>query len=237
MEITVWSVLFLASLTAVATGLGALPFLVVRNVTEGRLGMANALAAGLMLSASLILVLEGWDHSATLTILGVLAGAGAVWLAQVMLHDHEEEMSVGALRGADARKALMIMGVMTAHSFAEGIGVGVSYGGGDELVQAHDRIAGLRGGRLREGGEQREGGASAGERVADVGGVADVRGHDGSPSMVRTSPRRPLRASPARRLARTSRRRRSRAISRPASLPTSWSAVVSESAAEGSDAS
>ena len=132
MTIDVFTVAFLALLTAVATGLGALPFLFVRAVGERRLGAANALAAGLMLAASAVLLWEGWNADLPMTVLGAVLGAVAVWLSQVLLH-RREDVSVGDMQGADARKAILIMGVMTAHSFAEGIGVGVSYGGGNEL--------------------------------------------------------------------------------------------------------
>ena len=132
LEINLVTVTFLAFLTAVATGLGALPFLFVRTIDGSRLGTANALAAGLMLAASLMLVIEGWDYGAVGTVAGVVAGALFVWGSGKWL-DRYEHLDVGALTGANAKKALLIMGVMTVHSMAEGVGVGVSYGGGEAL--------------------------------------------------------------------------------------------------------
>lgn len=132
LEINLLTVTLLALGTALATGLGALPFAFVRSVDGVRLGTANALAAGLMLAASLMLVVEGWAHSVGGTLGGVIAGAAFVWASGRWL-DGRDDLDVGALRGADARKALLIMGVMTVHSLAEGVGVGVSYGGGEAL--------------------------------------------------------------------------------------------------------
>ena len=61
-----------------------------------------------------------------------LAGVAFVWIIQRSLNSGGEP-HVGALSGADARKALLIVGVMTAHSVAEGVGVGASFGGGNTL--------------------------------------------------------------------------------------------------------
>ena len=116
-----------ALLTALATGLGALPLLALRRVPEKWMGISNGAAAGVMLAASFQLVREGLGISMPRTVIGMLIGLAAIVVSQKML-SRDHEMSVAELEGASARKALLILGVMTAHSFAEGIGVGVSFG-------------------------------------------------------------------------------------------------------------
>jgi zinc transporter ZupT len=121
-----------ALVTALATGLGAVPFTFF-SLDGGRwLGRANALAAGVMLGAGLSLLIEGADRSAQRTAIGALVGVLFVHLAQKLL-DRVGSPDLGQLTGADARKALLIVAVMTVHSASEGIGVGASFGGGQRL--------------------------------------------------------------------------------------------------------
>ncbi len=129
--LTPWTVFLYALFTAVATGFGALPFLFTRNIVARHLGLANAAAAGLMLSASFGLIYEGVNYSLARTLLGVVLGLFFIQLSHRFLHGRE--VSFGSLNGLDARKALMIVGIMTLHSFAEGVGVGVAFGGGEAL--------------------------------------------------------------------------------------------------------
>ena len=127
------TLVFIAALiTALATGLGALPLLAMRKVSVRNLAIGNALASGLMLAATFQLVSEGFEFSAPRTLLGLLLGLGGIWLAKRYL-DSRDGVSIGDVNGADALKILLIMGIMTVHSAAEGIGVGVAYGGGREL--------------------------------------------------------------------------------------------------------
>jgi ZIP family zinc transporter len=125
------AVVFTAALaTALATGLGALPF-AVRRLEAGRwLGAANAVASGVMLGASLSLVLEGARYSGARTALGAVCGAMFIALVYRFVNARHA-LRLGTLNGFDARKALLIVIVMTVHSVAEGVGVGAAFGGGD----------------------------------------------------------------------------------------------------------
>ncbi len=121
-----------AMLTALATGLGALPFIFFKKVSREWLGYSNAVAAGLMLTASFTLIFEGLQFGLWKTVIGILAGLIFILFSDNWL-GRQSDLSISNLKGADARKAIMILGVMTLHSFTEGVGVGVSFGEGQDL--------------------------------------------------------------------------------------------------------
>jgi len=118
--------------TALATGLGALPFAFVRTVSRNAVAYANAVASGLMLGASFGLVAEGTDYGAWQTIAGAVVGVVFIIGTEILLR--HREAGFAAVRGAGARRMLLMMIVMTVHSFAEGVAVGVSFGGGITLA-------------------------------------------------------------------------------------------------------
>jgi len=132
MDMQIVTVVAAALLTAVMTGVGALPFLVVREMGARTTGLATALAAGLMLAASHSLIAEATTLAVLRALLGVVVGLAAI-LASDRLLAGTGDVEVADLQGAGAVKALMILGIMTAHSFAEGIGVGVSFAGREGL--------------------------------------------------------------------------------------------------------
>ena len=90
---TTAAVFLTALATALATGLGALPFLFKRGDARRWLGSANAVASGVMLGASASLLLEGLDRSGGQTAVGALAGAVFVALAYRVVGDRKDSTS------------------------------------------------------------------------------------------------------------------------------------------------
>jgi zinc transporter, ZIP family len=127
------SVFLFALLTAGATGLGAVPFAFAKHPTRRWLGTSDAVAAGLMLAASFGLIYEGMSYGPLRTVVGALLGLVFIVVARRSLQHEEHPAVFACMSGLDARKALLIVGVMTIHSFTEGIGIGVSFGGGAAL--------------------------------------------------------------------------------------------------------
>jgi zinc transporter ZupT len=119
-------------LTALATGLGALPFLFTSSVAPRTIAIAESIAAGLMLGASVGLLLEGARYGMPQTLTGAALGLVFIVFGRRALQGRE--VSFGGIRGAGARQVLLMVGVMTLHSFSEGVAVGVSFGGGKTLA-------------------------------------------------------------------------------------------------------
>ncbi len=125
-------VLAAAMVTAIMTGVGAVPFLLVRAPSDRVIGWSNAAAGGLMLAASHSLIAEGTLIGTGLTLAGLMVGLGAIVVSDRVL-SRGDGIDLADLHGANATRALLILGVMTAHSFAEGVGVGVAFAGSEGL--------------------------------------------------------------------------------------------------------
>jgi len=126
LDSTIFKVFIYSLITAVATGIGALPFFFIKKISDSFLGKANAMAAGLMLSASYSLIFEGYKENEWMTLGGMLAGVFLVILADKWLNS-SFEVDIKSLVGAGTKKMLLFLAIMTVHSFAEGISVGVSF--------------------------------------------------------------------------------------------------------------
>jgi ZIP family zinc transporter len=156
--------------TALATGLGAIPFFLFGDISDRWNVALWGIASGIMLAASGFgLLNEGLAASSgfpSLLLAGTLAGVVLVIIADALLdrvdlhdhsHDHhdtpEEEASMhrsdggyaagatesetipsedapavsAAIAEGDLRKLVLILGVLTVHSFPEGVAIGVSF--------------------------------------------------------------------------------------------------------------
>ncbi|MDP6506188.1 MAG: ZIP family metal transporter, partial [Planctomycetota bacterium] len=72
------------------------------------------------------------NYSAGKVAVGIAMGLLFIVWSQEKLKKNQD-LRIGKLKALDARKAILLLGVMTLHSFTEGVGVGVSFGGGERL--------------------------------------------------------------------------------------------------------
>ncbi|MEY7848626.1 ZIP family metal transporter [Natrarchaeobius sp. A-rgal3] len=122
------ALVFLAGLvTALATGVGALPFFFFDSISDRRNVVLWGLASGIMLSASLFgLVDEGLSEGTPLEIVvGLVAGVVLVVVARDVLLD--ADIDPRQYEEADFKKLVLVLGVLTVHSFPEGVAIGVSF--------------------------------------------------------------------------------------------------------------
>jgi ZIP family zinc transporter len=119
---------FVAGLiTALATGLGALPFFLAEEISDRWNVALWGLASGIMLAASVFgLIFEGLQEGTILEIApGFLIGVLLVIVSHRLISD--AEVDPGKYAEADFKKLLLILGILTVHSFPEGVAIGVSF--------------------------------------------------------------------------------------------------------------
>jgi len=129
-------IVFVAGLiTDLATGLGTIPFFFVKDFSERYLVGMWGLASGIMLSASFLgLIPEGlkaaqqypFYNSVYLAVgIGLLAGVLLVVGARRLVDDID--LDPGTFEEAGFKKMILILGVLTIHSFPEGVAIGVAF--------------------------------------------------------------------------------------------------------------
>ncbi len=113
--------------TALATGLGALPFFFFDAVTNRQNIVLWGFSSGIMVTASLFGLIEEGLADGTLSQVAVGMGVGVVLV--VVAHDLliDAEIDPREYEEADFKKLVLILGILTVHSFPEGIAVGVSF--------------------------------------------------------------------------------------------------------------
>ncbi|KAK2078057.1 hypothetical protein QBZ16_003925 [Prototheca wickerhamii] len=133
-RVSALTVLVMTVIMACAAGLGALPFFVIQSLSPTLGAIATATACGVMFAASFDLIHEGSVSSLasrtarSAPFLGVIAGAVFIQWMEDRMQD-VKEIRFADLRGAPARRAAMMVGIMAAHALGEGCGVGVSFSG------------------------------------------------------------------------------------------------------------
>ncbi|MFT4885121.1 MAG: ZIP family zinc transporter, partial [Natronomonas sp.] len=115
------------AVTMLATGLGAIPFLFVEDVSDRLTVALWGVASGIMVAASVFgLLFEAREYGGPLQIgPGLLAGVLLVAVSRRLIEDHEFDPQT--YESADFPTLVLIAGVLTVHSFPEGVAVGVAF--------------------------------------------------------------------------------------------------------------
>jgi ZIP family zinc transporter len=129
---TIWLGLVASLLAGLATGVGALPVLFTRKVSDRLLDVMLGFSAGIMLAATFFsLLVPAIDLGGVwIAVLGIISGAVALHLADRFIPHFHPALGAEGPSSRLSRVWLFALAI-TIHNFPEGLAVGVSFGSGD----------------------------------------------------------------------------------------------------------
>ncbi|GBC99944.1 Zinc transporter ZupT [bacterium HR17] len=127
----VWTVLGYAVLTDLATALGAVPFALVRTVNERWQGTMTAIAGGMMVAASVFSLAEEGLRFGSVWLVAAGLLAGAAFIAATGKWLEHNDLPFEHLTGSAARQSWLLLLTLFAHSFPEGVAIGVGFATGE----------------------------------------------------------------------------------------------------------
>ncbi|MCZ6778063.1 MAG: ZIP family metal transporter [Acidobacteria bacterium] len=119
-----WAVVLYSGLAAACAALGVLPFMARRRLPSAWLGWADALAAGLMLGASYILVVEGIERLPLAETFGTLAGIATLYATHALTGIWKPGLRPARPDGSGPTDKLWLRNAI--HSSAEGVSIGAA---------------------------------------------------------------------------------------------------------------
>ncbi|MCG7408111.1 ZIP family metal transporter [Paenibacillus sp. ACRRX] len=130
-------VLIGSTVSALSTGLGAVPILFMRNMTHRWRDILLAYTAGIMTSASMMsLIPEALAHSNVLVLaIGIMLGCFTLLLLERGIPHLDLENSGVVRRSVNIdKRSFLIIAAITMHNLPEGLSVGVSYASSNDTL-------------------------------------------------------------------------------------------------------
>ena len=126
--VTTLDVIVYSFVMVAMSGLGGLPFfLLPGGLSKRSAGLANALAAGVMLSASYTMIYEGQVAGPKAVVSGLFLGAAFMRCSRLFIEGREDVTLLGWSGQTTPKGTLLFLAIMAIHSIGEGAGVGVAF--------------------------------------------------------------------------------------------------------------
>ncbi|MGI6113269.1 MAG: ZIP family metal transporter [Mahellales bacterium] len=128
-------VLSVSLIAGLATGLGAIPVIIFKNIPHRVYDALLGFAAGIMLAAATFsLILPALREGGIMPVItGIILSALFIFLVEKAIpHLHPHFSSNGDEKGLSMRRGILMAAAIAIHNFPEGLSVGVGFGSGKD---------------------------------------------------------------------------------------------------------